>query len=420
MACEHEPKVARVCAHLATEYCEVYGGRGLAHDLVCPACAEAGTAATARVCAACAARAIAGLAWNAELGVVGAPALAQRDAELTFSHERVELVGRLPAPILDLQPAPGAAPVFYGFLADGGLYRIDLAARSHRRVADLAARRLHKARAVALVVAFSGEVAGVVNDEGGHGALVALDDGRETLALARGDFGHGDRFPLALVARGGRTLALHATRWNRLDLSDALTGELLTARSYGDVAEGQRPAHYLDFRHGRLVTSPDGARVADAGAREDGLAYVASFALEAMLAANPWESEDGTSRREHLPRWYAAQPPMVWLDERQLAVWGYGPSEACLIDAVCVCDAASGALLRWFPGVPRGELVAAGPYLVALTPDGAQVFDPDSGVRLLDDRSLVPQRYHPGAGAFVSTNPGGDFFVLSRLVGGGA
>jgi hypothetical protein len=100
--CQHEPRVGAICEHLATaaEYCEWFSGRGLEHDLICPACAAAERHGTTPVCAACMAAARAGLAWNADRGVLGRPAVRERDGGLAFVHERVELAARLPAPIL--------------------------------------------------------------------------------------------------------------------------------------------------------------------------------------------------------------------------------------------------------------------------------------------------------------------------------
>jgi hypothetical protein len=413
--CQHEPRVGAICEHLASaaEYCEWYGGHGLEHDLVCPGCAEAGRRGTTPVCAACQAAARIGLAWNADRGVIGRPGVRERDAGLALVHERVELDGRLPAPIVDLRPAPGAAARFLALLADGALWWIDLERRALDRCADLAGHGLHAGRPAALLISPDGGAAAVVSEERGRGVVLALDDGRETVALARSDFRAGEAFPVALGVLGGRPLVVHATRWNRLDVVDALTGDLLTARSHGQAAPGERLPHYLDHRHQALAISPDGEYVATAGESEHGLASVTTFSLRRLLEDDPWESEDGPSRWVHAPRWYAGGAPMAWLDGRRLAIWGYGPSAACLVDGVSIHDAIDGTLVRWFAGVARGELAVAGDRLFGWTADGTQLWDLARGERLLEDRGLVPQRYHAGAGCFVTTNREGDLFVRS-------
>jgi hypothetical protein len=81
-----------------------------------------------------------------------------------------------------------------------------------------------------------------------------------------------------------------------------------------------------------------------------------------------------------------------------------------------VCDAETGAVARWFPGPPQGELVVAGSHLMVHALDGTSVWDPLTGARLLNDPGFAPQRYHPGAGVFVSTNASGDLFIVSKLV----
>jgi hypothetical protein len=55
-------------------------------------------------------------------------------------------------------------------------------------------------------------------------------------------------FPLAFVQRDSKWLLIHATQWNRLDVSDPATGELLTDRPLPQVETGKsRPKHDLDY-----------------------------------------------------------------------------------------------------------------------------------------------------------------------------
>lgn len=105
-----------------------------------------------------------------------------------------------------------------------------------------------------------GAFAAVVNDYGRFGEVLDLTTGRATLALDGGDYNEETvPFSLAFARHGDATVVVHRTDWNRLDVSDARTGELLTARP------SDAPEHKLDYFHGALYLSPGGSRILDDG-----------------------------------------------------------------------------------------------------------------------------------------------------------
>jgi hypothetical protein len=108
---------------------------------------------------------------------------------------------------------------------------------------------------------------------------------------------------------------------------------------------------------------------------------------------------------------------MCWLDDAQLAVWGYGDDDDWMRAAVRVFDVRSGDELRWFPG-PRGTLVFDR-VLIALAGDhGATVWHHERGTRLLADTRPAPGRYHPTAKVFVAhEHTYQSELVLARLCG---
>lgn len=85
-------------------------------------------------------------------------------------------------------------------------------------------RRLH--------VSASGLFAAVVNDYGRLGEVIDVRSGQLTMALDNGG-GHEETVPfsLAFARHRGRDMVIHRTAWNRLDVSDAAGGRLLTAAS---------------------------------------------------------------------------------------------------------------------------------------------------------------------------------------------
>ena len=433
----------RVCRHLwqheADAYAHRFTGEGLTYDLVCPSCAEVSVTAEgagdggaagleaelAHVCTACF-EGVAGAAqWAAgEWAVIGRPEVAERATRLTFQHEMVRLPVALTAPLLEMQPlpaAPGAPaePVWLALTQTGALVRIDLGRREWAVVAELAGVGVDPDRPLSLTVAPRGDMAAVVETRGGSGVVVDVQSGELTMMLDRGPHRlEGARFPVAFSQLGERLLLVHGTGWNRLDLSDPRTGEpLAPPRDPGDGHDDGDRSRALDYACSSLTVSPDGEWVVDNGFSTQQAGLVAGFRVRPWLEGNPWEPEDGPSKRYLCQRWDYWDGPLCWLDRGTLAVWGYGPDGRCLAPAVIVFDLESGDAVRWFPG-PRGQLVLDGRFLCSLDDaEGVSVWDPDSGERLLHDAGFQPLRYHPGAKQFLTTNPGGELFVVSRLVG---
>jgi hypothetical protein len=224
-------------------------------------------------------------------------------------------------------------------------------------------------------------------------------------------------FPVAFAQIDGRLLLVHGTDWNRLDVSDPRTGGLLTDRSPTSYRrDEERPEHYLDYFHGGLAASPDGEWIVDNGWVWHPVGIVSSWSLRRWLEGNPWESEDGPSKRGLCTRNYFWDGPLCWIDNRTLAVWGYGNDEENLLPAAVLFDVESGRQVRWFAG-PVGSFVFDR-YLFSSSRDaGTSVWDVATGERLLHDPTFSQTAYHPGARQFVTALPGGSF-RLSHLVKG--
>ena len=121
------------------------------------------------------------------------------------------------------------------------------------------ARRLH--------VSHDGEFAAVVSDYGQYGQVIDLRSGKITIKLDGGDYEPETvPFSFRFASWQGRVVFIHRTAWNRLDVSDASSGQLLSKRGPTAYQNGeQRPEHYLDYFHGALYLSPKGTRILDDG-----------------------------------------------------------------------------------------------------------------------------------------------------------
>jgi hypothetical protein len=363
--------------------------------------------------------------------ILGSPeVLISTRTNLRFEHETVELPELAGLSILDLQPIEGSAASWLALTTTGSLIEIDLLHRSARTVAQVPHDALdfdgtsihvpdsswtHGPRCV-LRVSRNGEVAAVANTYGPKGVVLDLSTGQVTMRLHRDEY-HEDvsAFPLALSDLDGRLVVIHGTEWNRLDVSDARTGVLLTQRQPTSYKRGEaRPPHYLDYFHCQLSVSPGQQYVADNGWVWHPIGVVTTWSLSRWLRENVWESEDGESQKSVCWRDYYWDGPMCWIDDHRLAVWGYGRDDQWLIPAVQIFDLVTGKQVRWFAG-PKGALAFDGHLFSFDARHGTAVWDVETGERLVNDSDLCSAGYHRGAKHFVSLVGGGAVRV-SRLV----
>lgn len=260
-----------------------------------------------------------------------------------------------------------------------------------------------------------GRLVAVCNRWGQRGAVLSTDSGTRLMELDRGgDDPDQTEFPLAWLTRDGRPLLIHGSDWNRLDVTDPVSGVSLTDRLSPVYVEGAGyPDHHLEYFHGRLSVSPGQHRIADDGWVWHPFGAPAVWSVDAWLEGNVWESEEGASYRTLCDRDYW-DTPACWLSETEIAIWGLGDGDAWMQPGVRVFNAESGAEVRSFPGpVGRFEFDR---YLIAYsTVFGTNVWDVQTGERLLDDPDLRPLGYHPLDKQFLSRS--GSEFRLSWLQG---
>ena len=85
----------------------------------------------------------------------------------------------------------------------------------------------------------NGPFAAIANRQGVNGTVIDLLTGRTTMSIHReGYYADHCPFPLAFVQKDSTWLLIHATQWNRLDVSDPATGELLTVRPSPQIEAG--------------------------------------------------------------------------------------------------------------------------------------------------------------------------------------
>ncbi|HVO30116.1 MAG TPA: hypothetical protein VMV18_05250 [bacterium] len=408
MDCGHAgASLRRICPHLLAggdpKAVLRFTGRGAETQLVCAACASAPAAASPVIVEACA-------ECDSRIGeleperVMGRPVPIARDASLSWIEETITLDERPSSPVVAVAPATRQGRAWIALTAGGVVGQLDLHRRQLRPLGAVPEGTLAMGE-LALEVSADGRFAAVVNARGQHGFVLDLERGTTALALDRGDY-HEDvsSFPVAFTEHRERTLVVHGTAWNRLDISEAETGRLLTARDL--ESEG---AHHLDYFHSALVVSPGGTWIAEDGWVWQPAGVPRLWSLARWLEGNVWESEDGPSCRSLAWRDFW-DSPLCWLDDSRLGVGGSDGPGGAPLDLLHVVDAASGAVGEPM-ACPSGNLAAeSGRLYVWGVTDGLSVIEIASGERLLHLPEVKPTAYR-GGGEFLTLAPDGSFRV---------
>ncbi len=249
------------------------------------------------------------------------------------------------------------------------------------------------------------------------------------MRLQRGDYDptRYSVFSVAFVERKGRTLLVHATDWNRLDVSDPEAGMCLTARGPTVATDPEaRPPHYLDYFHAGLHPSPGGRWIAEDGWYWHPLGRLRLWSLADWLEHNVWESEDGPSIRGLTNREYFWDTPIAWIDANRLAFWGEGDDAESMRAVVRIYDTRRGEevariegpeiepALAWPPGSARTGWLTYDGLLFAVSPTQGTGAWTLGGERLHFEASFAPRRFHPVRKEFLSWDD--DKAFVSRLV----
>jgi hypothetical protein len=272
-----------------------------------------------------------------------------------------------------------------------------------------------------LHVSPNGQFVAIVNDYGRYGRVIDLRTGNVTLILDGGDYCRETvPFSFAFACWKGQVVAIHRTAWNRLDVSDASSGRLLTVRAPTSYRQGEeRPQHYLDYFHGALYLSPGGTHILDDGWVWHPLGMPVIWSLDRWLSKDVWESEDGASRRDVCARGYYWDHGVAWLNETTLAIGGIGDHDIEMTDGARMFDitATGKAGPEWrsdwlwarevtaFAG-PSGRFFSDGRWLYSAGESGLFRWDAATGDRAGHIENFHPTHHHLGAGELVQLADG--------------
>ncbi len=412
----------RVCTHISEApshaHFQRFEGVGWTYDLVCSACEQELRAGRevrlATVCCECFARAKTNGWWK---GILGRPEIRIGTERVRFEHREINIPGLANLGIVDIQPIKNLGGEWLACSSTGSIVHINTDLASSQVVASLSSEDVDfeagvlasnqegwlKGSPYTFRVSVDGRRAVFANSYGRRGVVLDLDTGRVIMRVQRDD-GHEDvsAFPLAWLDYNGRTLLVHGTEWNRVDVSDVETNALLTDRIPTSYLLGEpSPAHYLDYFHGGLLVSPSGRFIADNGWVWHPFGVIRTWSVDRWLGENVWESDDGGSVRDFCGREAYWDGPICWLDDSRLIVWGYGVDAKSLLSAALIFHVETGAQESWFPG-PLGSLAFDAFLFSFSAEEGMSVWDVATGERIGCDPAFCPAGYHPSSKQFVT------------------
>lgn len=413
--CAHGDRCQLVCQHLLSRESETYRrcwtGRGREFRLLCERCAaDQDRSEVHAICQDCARF----LHTGDCLGNIGCSEVAERSSDLSFSHRTIACVD-LGEPIVAAEPF---GPNQWVVVTQAGLlFRLNASDSVAIVLTKVELKHLNLLEGAVIRADPFGRFCAICERTGSRGAVYDTLTDSWTMSLGRGDYCAEHRHPsIAFFRLDNRTLLVHATDWNRLDISDPSDGRLLTDRGPISCERSQpSPTHHLDYFHCRLHTSPSGMYVAEDGWVWHPAGVARFWSLKAWYDENPWESENGASIRNLMWRNYAWDQPMCFADDQTLLVYGFGEDIDWLVPAALVFDVPSGRLRHWFPG-PSGTFYFDRYLFSACYEQGTSVWDSNTGERLLLDSGLRPIAYHPLDHEFLSVLADGGL-TLSRLRG---
>lgn len=429
---DHPNRNRRVCQSILDagdgDYYQHFTGVGYEYALWCASChkkQQQDEEHVALVCIACQEELREEGSWD---GLSGRPAIAERPSSLRFSHQSYTVAELQDEVVVDLQPLMHLLTnSWLGVTAKQKWFHLtvdDSGSIKYEPLFDTLDPKLEGE--LHLTVSPNGLWGALVQTRGQHGIVVNLQTGCVSMQLERDTY-HIDvtPFPVAFFIEGGQERIVHATKWNRLDISDPSTGTCLTSRTHSKISEDPpRYDHVLDYFHGRLVVSPNQTWIVDNGWVWGPAGIIEMWDVQHWATNNVWESEDGSTKKNLCWSAYHWDAALCFLDEKTLAVWGYGQDEEWMLPAVRIFDVERGKEIRWFAG-PDIEAQTTNPwkkwpyhglvfdeFLFSFSEkNGSAVWDIVTGERLHFDASFYPTRYHHRAKRWLSLQGPGQFIV---------
>lgn len=240
---------------------------------------------------------------------------------------------------------------------------------------------LDYSEAISIYASDSGRYLVIVNTKGRYGYVVELDTGEIILDLDRQDYHNNHcKFSIAFTTKDQEDILIHSTDWNRLDATNLDTRIILTERE-----DTERDDYFNSY----LTISPDNTYIANNGWVWHPVGMIKIIRLDKWLTQNPFEAD--ISDNYMLQVEYLWDRPQCWINENQLAVYGFCNSDLHIVDGVLIMDIITDNILDWFPG-PAGNLIFD-KYIYSIDRENGLSIWKLNGIRIHNNINSKPSLY---------------------------
>ncbi len=430
--CQHieSQHAGEVCVHLfdgkAEEFYRCFTGENKQYNLICPKCKtylEKFQLSMKKVCLDCFDK----IDSNGDFfNFIGEPSYDYSPDLYHFNYQEITVPALQHQYIMAMQPllyTSGSQWIIFDGL--GNLQLLDLSCNTIVLINQVSNDLIDKAGDIHIIVSNESDYVAIISrsrlmkdtKDWNKGVVLDLISGEITMLLSRGDYHTAvSEFPIAFFRDEERTLIIHATNWNRLDISDPATGIVISEREFNT-----RPTEAWRFNQntmtefsGRLSVSPNQQWLIDDGWQWGPVGCLSLFSISRWLNDNVWEADNGPSKSKLVMKNYFWGAPSCCLDGDTLCVWGQGTDEKNIIPAAVLFDINTREQIDWFPGPSRGLFVYDQLLYTTDENDNLSAWDLSNGNRVVLEKGFSPQLYHATSRQFLSYQ-GKGVFTLGQI-----
>lgn len=315
--------------------------------------------------------------------------------------------------ILDIQPLASKQYTYLAITNQGKVIEINTQQESVIILFTFEGEEIDFNDKISILISPNHEVISVFNTFGRFGLVIDLQLNKILMRFGRDEYHYEQTiFPVSFFLHDKQILLIHGTKWNRLDISNPFTGELLTSRAdpvFNMSSDGTGiNEHYLDYFHGQLLVSPDYEWVVDNGWEWHPIGSVTTWSLKKWIN-NEWESEDGESKKF---LWLGKEDwnePICWISKSEVGILGKYDTSLYDEEEVVnwhkgfvfrIFNVCGGSILKEF-NIDYGDLFFD-EYLYCSSQDcGFKVYDVSSGMVIFEDKMIRPGVYHSRSKEFL-------------------